>query len=69
MKEYHASKINDPKLKEAREHLRAAHEAFHGSIQSMLPKGFVEKRRAARREFLKGVRSFVDYAIEKTEKE
>ena len=35
----------------------------------MLPKSFVEQRRAARREFLMGVRSFVDYAIEKAEKE
>lgn len=69
MKDFHASKFNDPKLKEAREHLRAAHKALHSSVHSMLPKSFVEQRRAARREFLMGVRSFVDYAIEKAEKE
>ena len=69
MKDIHESKFNDPKLKEAREHMRAAHKAFHSSVHSLLPKGFVEQRREARREFLKGVRSFVDYAIEKAEKE
>ena len=69
MKEFHESKFNDPKLKEAREHVRAAHKALHSSVHSILPKGFVEQRREARREFLKGVRSMVDYAIEKVDKE
>ena len=69
MKDFHESKFNDPKLKEAREHVRAAHKAFHSSVRLMLPKGFVEQRREARREFLKGVRSMVEYAIEKVDKE
>ena len=69
MKDFHESKFNDPKIKEAREHVRAAHKAFHSSFQAMLPKGFVEKRREARSELLKGVRSFVEYAIEKADKE
>jgi hypothetical protein len=68
VKDAHESMRNDPKIKEAREHMRAARKAFHSSVHAWLPEGFVEQRREARREFLKGMRSFLDYAIEKTEK-
>jgi hypothetical protein len=55
------------KFNEAREHLRAAHAAFRGTFEGFLPPGFVEHRRAARKEFLLALRSLLDAAIERAE--
>jgi DNA-binding MarR family transcriptional regulator len=58
---------DNPNLKEAREHMKAAHSEMHKSIESLLPEGFVERRRKARKEMLLAVRSLVNAAIEKVE--
>lgn len=57
-----------PRLKEARAHVKAAHESFRMSLQDWIPKGFIEHRRAARKEMLLAMRSLLDAAIERTEK-
>jgi hypothetical protein len=59
-------KVN-PKVEEARAHMRAAHENMHEVFESMIPEGVRENRRAARMEFLLGLRSMLDAAIEETE--
>ncbi len=58
----------DPELEEARQHFKAAREAMRKSWEAMLPPGYVESRRAARKEFLLGLRKLLDVAIERTEK-
>jgi hypothetical protein len=57
----------NPKVEEARAHMRAAHENMHQVIESLIPEGVRENRRAARKEFLLGLRSLLDAAIEETE--
>lgn len=60
----------NPRLKEAHEHIRAARKAMRKSVESLLPilpAGFVENRRAVRKEFLLAMRSLVEAAIERTE--
>jgi len=56
------------KYKEAREHMRAAHRAWHESMKMLLPEGFHEQRKTARKEFLLGLRTMIDAAIERMEK-
>lgn len=58
----------NPNLAEARKHMKAARAAAGKSFETLLPAGFVENRRAARREFLLGLRSLLDAAIERSEK-
>jgi len=58
----------NPKVKEAREHMHAARENMHKVAESFLPEGTREHQRAARKEFLMGLRSLLDAAIEHTEK-
>ncbi len=55
------------KLHEAREHIKAAHATVRETFEDLLPKGFVEHRRAARRELLMAMRSLLDAAIERSE--
>jgi hypothetical protein len=62
-------KEHNPHIDEVREHMRAAHAAMRKSYEEMLPKGFIENRRTARKEFLLAIRSMVDAAIERSEKE
>ena len=59
---------DDPKLKEAREHFHTARKSMHKHWEKLLPEGFVESRRAARKEMLLGIRSILDYAIDKSVK-
>ena len=66
-KTHHAEEAS-PRLKEARAHVKAAGESFKLSVQDLIPKGFIEHRRAARREMLLAMRSLLDAAIERTEK-
>jgi hypothetical protein len=58
----------NPSVKEAREHMKAAREQMHKSYEKILPEGFIEHRRAARHEFLLAMRSMLDAAIERVEK-
>ena len=52
---------------EALAHARAAHKEMHKSVEALLPPGFVEHRRAARREMLLAARSMIDAALERIE--
>ena len=58
----------NPELEEARLHFKAAKDAMRKSWEAMMPPGFVESRRAARKEFLLGLRKLLDVAIERSEK-
>ncbi len=58
----------NPDLEEARQHFKAAREAMRKTWEAMLPPALVEQRRAARKEFLLGLRKLLDMAIEHTEK-
>jgi len=53
--------------KEAKSHFRAARQAMRKSVEAFLPPGVIENRRLARKEFLMGVRTLVDAAIETIE--
>jgi hypothetical protein len=44
-------------------HLRAAQEEMRRSWEALMPPGFVEHRRAARRELLLAARSVIDAAL------
>ena len=63
------SEEHNPKLEEAHEHMRAARKAFREGMESWLPPGFVQHKRAARREMLLAMRSLVDAAIEHMERD
>jgi len=67
-KESGARKEQNSNVNEAREHFRAAHKEMRESFEALIPAGFLERRRAARKEFLLGLRKLVDIAIERTEK-
>jgi hypothetical protein len=64
----HKDKEENPRFKEAREHLREAHKSLHHSYEKLLPEGFLEHRRAARKEFLLAMRSMLDSAIDHVDK-
>jgi hypothetical protein len=56
------------KLEEARSHVKAAGESIRRGIEEIIPKGFIEHRRAARKEMLLAMRSLIDAAIERADK-
>ena len=58
----------NPELEEVRTHFKAAREAIHKSWASMVPPGVMENRKAARKEFLLGLRKLLDVAIEHADK-
>ena len=58
----------DPHFEEVRRHMKAARAAMRESYESMLPPGFIESRRKARKEFLLAMRSMLDAAIEHVDK-
>ncbi len=68
MAEKTTERPQNPNIKEAREHMRAARENMHKVAESFLPEGTREHHRVARKEFLMGLRSLLDAAIEHTEK-
>jgi hypothetical protein len=68
MTEKNAEPTKNPKIEEAREHMRVARAEMHKVAESFLPSGLRESRQTARREFLLGIRSLLDAAIEHTEK-
>jgi hypothetical protein len=56
------------RVKEAREHVKAARNSMRMGWEELIPRGFIEHRRAARREMLLAMRSLLDAAIEHVEK-
>lgn len=50
---------------ETREHLKTAREEMRKSIETLLPPGFLDHRRAARKEMLLAARSLIDHALTK----
>jgi hypothetical protein len=58
----------NPELEEARQHFKAARDAMRKTWEAMLPPGYVENRRTARKEFLLGIRKLLDLAIEHSDK-
>jgi hypothetical protein len=63
-KTQHAEEAS-PRLKEARDHVKAARASMRMSFEELIPRGFIEHRRAARREMLMAMRSLLDAAIER----
>jgi hypothetical protein len=57
-----------PRIKEAREHAKAARASMKKSFEELIPHGFIEHRRAARKEMLLAMRSLLDAAIERIDK-
>lgn len=57
----------DPIPEEVREHVRTAREEMRRSYEALFPPGFIEHRRAARKEMLLAVRSLIDAAIQRLE--
>jgi hypothetical protein len=49
---------------ETRQHFKAAREEFRKSIEGVLPPGFIEHRRKARKEILLAWRSMIDATLE-----
>jgi len=66
-KTHHAAEMS-PRIKEARDHARAARASMRKSLEELIPHGFIEHRRAARKEMLLAMRSLLDAAIERMEK-
>ena len=64
----HRTAEMSPRIKEARDHARAARASMRRSFEELIPRGFLEHRREARREMLLAVRSLLDAAIERAEK-
>ncbi len=58
----------NPNLEEAREHMKAARQAMHKTMEAWLPEGYLENRRKARKEMLQAMRSLLNAAIERMEK-
>lgn len=58
----------NPHLKEARDHFRSARRGMYKTWEKWIPEGVLEQHRAARKEMLMGLRSMLDYAIDRTEK-
>jgi hypothetical protein len=52
---------------ETREHLKAARDEFRKGYEAMFPPGFLEHRRAAKRELLLAARTFIDAALKRME--
>ena len=62
----HAAEMS-PRIREAREHAKAARISMRKSFEELIPHGFLEHRRAARKEMLLAMRSLLDAAIERFE--
>jgi hypothetical protein len=60
-------KLEESVPEEARQHFRAAREEMRRGLETLLPKGFIEHRKNARREMLLAWRSMLDAAIQRME--
>jgi hypothetical protein len=56
------------RFREACGHAKEASSSLRRSIEELIPPGFIEHRRAARREMLLALRSLLDAAIERGDK-
>ncbi len=65
--EMHQYTIN-PHVQEARQHMKEARAAMRKSFEALLPRGFVDNRKEARKQTLLAMRSMIDAAIDRTEK-
>ena len=54
---------------ETRKHMKAARQEFRKSMKEVLPPGFVEHHRNARKEMLLAWRSMIDASLERMDKE
>jgi hypothetical protein len=52
---------------ETRAHLRAARHEMRKGFEALMPPGFVQHHRAARKEILLAAREFINHAIESIE--
>lgn len=59
---------DNPHLKEARDHFRKVRKGMYKTWEKWLPEGVVDQHREVRKEMLMGLRSMLDYAIDKSEK-
>jgi hypothetical protein len=59
------SKIGSRIPEETRAHFRAAREEMRKGIETLLPEGFLEHRRNARREMLLAWRSMIDDVLKR----
>jgi hypothetical protein len=57
----------DPRVEEAHAHMSAARENAFQAVEAIMPPEVRGHSRAARKEFLLGLRSLIDVAIERTE--
>jgi hypothetical protein len=55
-------------MDEARQHMKSAHENMRKVAEAWVPEGVRENQKAARKEFLLGLRSLLDAAIDESEK-
>ena len=56
-------RVKDFIPEETREHLKAARDEMRQSMEGMFPPGFLEHRRAAKKEMLLAARSLIDAAL------
>jgi len=61
--------LKSTNLEEARAHFHTARSAMRKSMEAFIPAGYLENRRAARKEMLLGLRKMLDAAIEHVEKQ
>jgi hypothetical protein len=59
----------NPNIREARTHARAAREEMRKAIEGFLPPAVVEHRKAAKREWLLAMRSMVNAALERIDRD
>jgi hypothetical protein len=64
----HSAANTGERFREACEHAKEARSSLRKSIEELIPPGFIEHRRAARREMLLALRSLLDAAIERGDK-
>ncbi len=64
----HSAEESTSKLGEARAHAKAAHSSMLQSFEELIPHGFLEHRRSARKEMLLAMRSLLDAAIERVDR-
>jgi hypothetical protein len=69
MPEKTTHKVKNPKIEEACEHMHSAKENMVKVAEAWIPVEVRENQRTARKEFLLGLRSLVDAALEHTEKQ
>lgn len=62
-------RMKDHIPEEARAHIRKARAEMRQSIEGLLPPGFLEHRRAARKEMLLAAKELIQFAIDRLERQ